>query len=319
MKEIIYLNTEIMNSLIAQLDKGITTYYSLEQTIQETNTETSQTTRGKAAGFNGTVQSGTGSLLSNVSLSFGANISGNGNETNGSSRALLEGQRDLLNKAFHDYALNILLQLLKENEKLKTNSCSLTEGDICLWETDWKYYDFEFISRIADLDDILETLGIYVSADEYRQAETIVQKTKKYPKNPEFIRAQHIINQHQSVMLQRNILKQIQVFSSYANSFLGNYSIIKAANTFQLIDKGMLREVPTALSIRSASARKAKILFRVIGKRDIIHNNDDLCGVLGELQDFTQLANFMFDLILGSFQILKQGDYIATPIAIYYE
>ncbi|MCG5026830.1 hypothetical protein MAH48_14570, partial [Anoxybacillus flavithermus] len=136
MKEIIYLNTEIMNSLIAQLDKGITTYYSLEQTIQETNTETSQTTRGKAAGFNGTVQSGTGNLLSNVSLSFGANISGNGNETNGSSRALLEGQRDLLNKAFHDYALNILLQLLKENEKLKTNSCSLAEGDICLWETD---------------------------------------------------------------------------------------------------------------------------------------------------------------------------------------
>ncbi|WP_204378357.1 hypothetical protein, partial [Geobacillus proteiniphilus] len=111
----------------------------------------------------------------------------------------------------------------------------------------------------------------------------------------------------------------IQVFSSYANSFLGNYSIIKAANTFQLIDKGMLREVPTALSIRSASARRAKILFRVIGKRDIIYNNDDLGGVLGELQDFTQLANFMFDLILGSFQILKPGDYIATPIAIYYE
>jgi hypothetical protein len=317
MKEIIYLNTEIMNSLIAQLDKGVTLNYSLEQTTQETNTETSQTTRGKTAGFNGTIQAGAGSFLSNMNLSFGANISGNGNETTGSSRTLLEGQRDLLNKAFHDYALDILLQLLEGNHKLKTSTSILAEGDICLWETDWKYYDFEFFRKIVDFDNLLEALGVYISEDEYKQAEAILKKIKKHPKNPEYIKAQQTIAQYQSQSEQRNILKQIQVFSAYADKFLGNYSVIKAANTFQLVEKGMLREVPTALSLRSGSARKAKILFRVIGKRETVSDVKNLN--FEELQDFTKIANIMFDAIFVSLKILEQEDYIATPIAIYYE
>ena len=35
MKEIIYLDTEIMNSMLAQLDEGIVNSFSLEQSNQE--------------------------------------------------------------------------------------------------------------------------------------------------------------------------------------------------------------------------------------------------------------------------------------------
>lgn len=317
MKEIIYLNTEIMNSLIAQLDKGVTLNYSLEQTAQESNTETSQITRGKVAGFNGTFQTSASNLLSSMNLSFGANISRNGNEITGGSRTLLEGQKDLLNKAFHDYALDILLQLLEDNQKLKTSSFPLAEGDICLWETEWQYYDFEFLGKIVDFDNVLETLGVYVTDDEYKQAETTLKKQKKHPKSPEYLKAQQIILQYKSQAVPRNILKQIQVFCSYANKFLGNYSIIKAANTFHLIEKEMLREVPTALSLRSESTRKAKVLFRVIGKRETVFDGENLN--FEALQDFTRIGNMMFDIIFVALQILKDGDYIATPIAIYYE
>ena len=103
MKEIIYLDTEIMNSMIAQLDEGIVNSFTLEEANQESKTEGQQTVRGKNAGLRGSVNASTG-LLPGGGLKLDASLGNNGNESTNESRTILEGQKDILNKAFHDHA-----------------------------------------------------------------------------------------------------------------------------------------------------------------------------------------------------------------------
>ncbi|MBB4826341.1 hypothetical protein HNO89_003600 [Sporosarcina luteola] len=145
MKEIIYLDIDLMNSMLAQLDEGLINSYSLEQHSQETDNELSESTRGKKAGLSGEVNVGTGALTGGT-LSFGANLGNEGTERQAYSKSILEGQNHILNKAFHDYALEVLIAKLEEEVLLVTEQ-DCAEGDLYLSESTYRFYDFGLISK----------------------------------------------------------------------------------------------------------------------------------------------------------------------------
>ena len=113
MKEIIYLDTEIINSMLAQLDEGIVNNFTLESSSQETQGEETQSSFGKNAGIGARIKLSTG-IFPGGSATFRGNVGENGVESEKLSTTMLEGQKDILNKAFHDHALEILFTQLSE-------------------------------------------------------------------------------------------------------------------------------------------------------------------------------------------------------------
>src|SRR5690625_2392435 len=145
MKEIIYLDTEIMNSLLAQLDEGLVENFSIEQSNQLSEGEEIKTTREKDSWISGGLRLGTGALaggegikttrekdslitsgwrlgtgaIPGGELDFSTKLGRIGNESEKYLKGILEGQKDILNKAFHDHALNVLLKKLEQKNLIQ--------------------------------------------------------------------------------------------------------------------------------------------------------------------------------------------------------
>ncbi|MDR4317904.1 Uncharacterised protein [Niallia circulans] len=317
MKEILYLDTDLMNSLIAQIDKGIINNFSHEQWEQQIESAGQQTSRGKSAGINASASTGT-NALPGFNVSLGANIGNNGNETSVESKSFLDSQKDILNKAFHDYSIVLLIEKLKEKELIKEID-STVEGDISLFTAPFNYYDFEMINNMIDLESLRFMMSQNYSEKDLLEAQRIIKK-----KNPTVAErekkewALNVINEDLGTEAAIKGFKLINVVSGYFSKTLGNLSIIKTNNVLGIINKNSLRISSEALYLRPDKKRKVTILARVIG------NKKKVSTKIEEKFDFSPenldiVPEFMFDVMLGSFNILKSGDYLVTPIAIFYE
>ncbi|WP_445487322.1 DUF6414 family protein [Niallia sp. 03133] len=321
MKEILYLDTDLMNSMLAQLDEGIINSFSFEENMQESETEGQQSAKGKKARLRAQAKLSTG-ILPGGELLLGSNLENNGNETTIESRTILDGQKDILNKAFHDYALDILQDKLLEKEILKTGP-EFIEGDLFLSESTFKFFDFEFQSNVIDMEAmsqfILYAEGSPIS--DISEALEILERKKKGKLTShdqgkvDF--AEKMINKYESTKPLLNMLNMFKTYNNYASKIFGNSSIIRFEDIVGIIKKEYLRVTPESLSLRTNPFRNVKFLARVIGTKNEVYDGS-LEKVL-DVSDFDQIPNLFSDMLLGSFGVIKKGDIIVTPIAIYFE
>lgn len=318
MKEIIYLDTDLMNSMLAQLDEGLVNSFSLEEASQDLETEGQQSTRGKNAGLRGRLSVNTG-FLPGGSVSLDGSVGNSGNETTHESRTILEGQKDVLNKAFHDYALEVLSEKLLDKDLL-SHEMDLMEGDIFLGEARYRFYDFNLLKKAMDhkfmgqllLKDI-EKLDLSLN-----EARKILNKPNPNAKEREKLSsASDVVNAHDTATPIIEIFEKLNILSSFASNLLEDLAIIKTDRNIGLLKKKYLRESSEALSFRTDNSREVKYLMRVIGRKEEIYTGENL--PIFQENDLDVIPNMMLDLILSSFNIVKKGDLIVTPIAIYYE
>lgn len=318
MKEIIYLDTNLMNSMLAQLDEGLIKSFSLEQSDQETEGEVSQSERGKKAGLSAGITADTG-IFPGGSAKLRATLGGSGNESESFSRTILEGQKDILNKAFHDYALDLLTEKLSENELLVEDG-NLEEGDLHLGESTYRFYDFDLIKRSTDpilMEKfmLIEANGLGISL---KKAKAIIaNRNPSAQDRRQKEDAQKVLDAHETVKPIIETFDNMNNLSEYASKLLDNLIIIKPNNKIGLMKKEYLRESVESLTFRTDKSRKVKYLVRVIGRKEFIH--DGVNGPSFESNDLDTIPNMMLDVILGSFNIIEKGDLLVTPIAIYYE
>lgn len=130
-------------------------------------------------------------------------------------------------------------------------------------------------------------------------------------------KAQKIMATHKKVRSILKVFKQLNSLSVFASNLLEDLSVIKTVNTIGLLKRKYLRESPESLSFRTDKSRKIKFLIRVIGKKEIVYDGFNIPQFQEEELDM--IPNIMLDIILGSFKIIQKGDFIVTPIAIYYE
>lgn len=312
----------MMNSMIAQLDKGITTNYTLEQNTQESETAGQQTTRGKKAGLAAQAKAGTGALPGGT-LTFGASLGNDGNESRNESRTVLEGEKDILNKAFHDYALELLTEKLMEKDMLK-NGGDMHEGDLYLGESTFRFYDFDLLKRSMDFESLEKIMNMDENLPDlsYEDAKKIVGKLMNQKKltakeeglkNDALFVYQHFKKTEPIV----TIFEKLNVFSNYASNIFSNLAIIQAGNKIGLLNKRNLRQSSEILSFRPDTSRKIKLLVRIIGEKHSVYSENNMPDL--EESDLDVIPNMIFDVILGSFSIVNQNDLIVAPIAIYYE
>lgn len=321
MKEIIYLDTNMLNSMLAQLDEGIINSFSMEENSQESETEEQRTTRGKNAGLKGHIKLSTG-IFPGGEVLLGSKLDNNGNESFAGSRTILEGQKDILNKAFHDYALDIL-QLKLEQEKMLVSGPDFKEGDLHLGEDTFKFYDFELLENVIDHDH-LKNIMLFTEQSpitDLNDALEILERKRKgklTPKDQNKVDfAQLYEDKYEALLPVINLFKTLEIFNTYSAKAFGNSAIIKTGNKFGFLKKDYLRDSSVALSFRTDKSRNVKFLVRIIGIKDTVYNESNMPAF--NTEDLDQVPNLIFDMLLGSFGIIKPNDVFVTPIAIYYE
>lgn len=316
MKEIIYLDTDIMNSMLAQLDEGLINSFSLEQSNQETESEGQQSSRGKRAGINGQLNVDTG-LFPGGGIKLGANLGNDGNESTNTSRTILEGQKDILNKAFHDHALEILLKKLTESRLLKYSDID-NEGDLFLLDSPYKFYDFSLIKNILDVKTISKFMTSGVTEEELKEANRITKKQNPtVSERQKLIWAKQVIEQDKHNQTSIKGLELMESLSGYFSKSFNDHILIKAENNLGFAKRKYLRETTESLSLRPDQSRSVKILARMIGKKEKVSDENSLSSF--NPSDLDTIPTYFFDVMLGSFGIIKKGDILMTPIAIYYE
>ncbi|HDR8171982.1 TPA: hypothetical protein QC096_006186 [Bacillus thuringiensis] len=320
MKEIIYLDTDLMNSMLAQLEKGLITSYSAEQNSQENLTEGQQSRHGKKASINGSLQIGN-SIFAKAGI--GSSVGTDGMEITQESRSFLEGEKDILNKAFHDYALDVLQEKLMAEKHLQPGPI-FQEGDIHLGESTYRFYDFELIKKITNYKAMKEIMlfGSGGMVQDFDEALEICNKKRKKHQmteleQMELAEAQRIVASYEQLRPMLKVIKQLETLSSYTHEAFGDLSIIKMGNKVGILKKSCLRESSEALSFRTDKSRSIKYLVRIIGVKETVYSGET--SLLENPEDMHVIPNMIFDVVLGSFNIINAGDVLVTPIAIYYE
>lgn len=295
-----------MNSTLAQLNQGLITSYASEENSSETLSETHNSSMTKKSTLGG-------------KLVLNANFGFDKLESEQTSKAILEGQRDILNKAFHDYALQILIDDLESKDLIKENG---HQGDFQLIESSYKFYDFELIHNLADTNSFNKLMS-YVTDDEKQKqiddAKRILKKKRNHLTHQEKSKLEELEGLVYSVEQPIKALEMMEHLSGFIAKSLKGLIIIKLGNFVSLAKREFLRESSESISFRTDQSRKVKILFRINGKKGEVYSGDipDLQNL--NIEDIDTLPNMIFDLLLGSFDILKKDDVLVTPIAIYYE
>lgn len=320
MKEIIYMDTNIINSMLAQLDEGLINNFTLESSSQETNGETTQSTRNSNGQLNADIKVSTG-ILPGGSLKFGARKGSGGTESELYTTSILEGQKDILNKAFHDHTLEILIRKLNEKNLLAEGNTEYKEGDLFFYESTFKFYDFDLLKNSLNVEAMKKMYYIDIEHSDlnYQDAKKLLNKRNPTAAEREKIKeATLVVATVESFKPVELMYGQLHTVGKYASELLSGMALIKAGKNIGLISKDSLRESSQALTFRIENSRQAKMLFRVIGKKNSVIDENTIIPELAE-NDLDKVPNMMMDVILGSFKIIQAGDYMVTPLAIYYE
>ena len=123
MKEIIYLNTKLVNSMLAQLNTGLITKLINEQGITDTKGESTNETVSSALNYKGSMAFLSGAVTSADTY------------TDTTNAVFSTNNKDLIETAMDDYSLDILLNNLQKenlikNENYQDGNLILSKGSI---------------------------------------------------------------------------------------------------------------------------------------------------------------------------------------------
>lgn len=328
MKEILYYDEETLNSVLSQFGQGIIKSLQMEQ--NETSSDTLMTSEdGKIdSGLSMSLKLSSGALPGGE-VNLGGKFGGQSGVSFGSSQTLSEGQRDVIEKIFHDHALDLLLEKLHEKYSLSTNSTTLFEGDFTYVKGNYRFYDFELLTKISNPEILKNIMKIGDDSVKENERDKIIKFGKKVEagdikrltKN-EVDNQEEYLAKYQSILTEQaadSAFTMINTLSKYTNEVMSGLILFKIGNYIVIGHKDKMRMASEALSFRAdSSGRELKVLGKVIGKKD---ENYDLGNLLADFNpvDFDKIPSIMLDLLLKSLDISKTGDILIDPIAIYYE
>lgn len=303
MKEILYLDNNLVNSFLAQENSGL-----IAKNVKSLQTNlTESETAGNSSGVN-----------ANVSVPLISGVSANGSTNSNSSTSYSKVNLELQEHAIHDYALDLLL------EKIKIDEQTFEEGRIVKVNDQIKVFDFNRLEAL--MDEKMVKLFDRNSQEnmEIDKQITALRKSPLYSKNKPALEKK--INELKSKKRAEDIeyenFKPVKNLGIMGNALFPESCLIKVANLVCICPKGNLRINDATLSLYSETTRKFHCLGIVIyqrGEGHIIENED---GTIVQLSTETIAASsptIVMDILLDNFNLSAKGDYIIRPIAIYFE
>lgn len=297
MKQFIYLDSDSVNSLIAQINNGI------EDSYQLTNEKSSETATEKSTIKKSEVKAG---IKAPIIANIGSNIVREENELSNSSDN--EIIKEIHNKRLHDAAFNELTNYLENEEKL--NNENKNTGSFIKIEDSLDIIDFEYLSGLFKENAFVSYLK-ETQENEIRNKFNIEQEgiTKEQRKRMEYEIKKQIgtlisenNKQYENVEKMINALKHVIPYKRMALSSQG----------FLLpLDEKWFRDAPDLLGFKYGGK------FTFIGYITNVINNEgaepNIDNIFTTLQTVINQALFM---VLPSD---KKQLYILHPIALYFE
>ena len=297
MKEIIYLDTKLVNSIIAQNDQGLGLKRAFDK--GETNSNSEETTQAT-------------SLNTSGGVTVGANFNVNRGESNTDKQSLVysETNKELIEVATHDYALDILLEILKDEI---VNDCA-DDGQFIQQNDRVTFYDFKKLYESMDTEKLkLLMPDIFQSIEKIEKELSKISKSNKIKFEDKITELQKQLDNSLP-----KIFKKLNTFSDYMVGLYDGAILAKINNTLSICEPENIRLKPSLLSIMNLSNRKATILGIVVAKESGNSSIDNLQTDSAN-EVISNVANSFMEIVITSFDIASKGDYYVRPIAIYFE
>lgn len=297
MKEIIYLDTKLVNSIIAQNDQGLVLKRAFDK--GETNSNSEETTQAT-------------SLNTSGGVTVGANFNVNRGESNTDKQSLVysETNKELIEVATHDYALDILLEILKDEI---VNDCA-DDGQFIQQNDRVTFYDFKKLYESMDTEKLkLLMPDIFQSIEKIEKELSKISKSNKIKFEDKITELQKQLDNSLP-----KIFKKLNTFSDYMVGLYDGAILAKINNTLSICEPENIRLKPSLLSIMNLSNRKATILGIVVAKESGNSSIDNLQPDSAN-EVISNVANSFMKIVITSFDIASKGDYYVRPIAIYFE
>lgn len=297
MKEIIYLDTKLVNSIIAQNDQGLVLKRAFDK--GETNSNSEETTQAT-------------SLNTSGGVTVGANFNVNRGESNTDKQSLVysETNKELIEVATHDYALDILLEILKDEI---VNDCA-DDGQFIQQNDRVTFYDFKKLYESMDTEKLkLLMPDIFQSIEKIEKELSKISKSNKIKFEDKRTELQKQLDNSLP-----KIFKKLNTFSDYMVGLYDGAILAKINNTLSICEPENIRLKPSLLSIMNLSNRKATILGIVVAKESGNSSIDNLQPDSAN-EVISNVANSFMKIVITSFDIASKGDYYVRPIAIYFE
>ena len=296
MKEIIYLDTKIVNSFLAQQNSGLITKLVNEDAESDSRTE-------------GTTEQTTTS--SGIGLSALLKASGEYSSTNLDSYNFVfsKSNKNLVETALDDYSLDLLITGLEAKELIKHSDYQ--DGDLISVSGELTVFNFEQLAETSDLEEIEFLLPGY---DEFKSLQSelrkIKGKDKHLPKNKQI--------QKELSRNSWNNFEMMKHVSSYLTKLLPETNLIKISNTFSILPIEFLRVQSVQLSFMQLGKRKIKMLGICSSTFD-----EQIPSDFSHMKDSNLMLKYapttILNIMLGSFGMVNKDDHLVRPIAIYFE
>ena len=142
MKQFLYLDYDMVNSIIAQAEKGVILTYTNEESNTDSNTSDKTTSTNSKAEIGG--------LLLGI-LQGNTNVDINHSRNHEEQRILLT--KEIVSKSLHDAAFDIALSYITPKQEEQNEAYDF--GDYCLLERNYDFVDFDYLGMLLSKDGIM--------------------------------------------------------------------------------------------------------------------------------------------------------------------
>lgn len=306
-KDYIYFDEELLNSTLAQYERGV-----IQKKVDAQDSSQSNETGTESISILGV---DLGIPLSKVKSSL--------QETRHDIEKVTEGSSELVEKVFGDYLLDRLIGLTKEHKHLKTEVASSIPGDFVIFEGKVQFIDFEYLKNTTSTEAI-DVMSLGSEDDELTVLKNKVRDLQIDHKS----RPLNAIQKKQLATIEYEIENyRSEAFSNFEMiNTVAKFGAINYPNTIlfsfehalAICEKSKYRVPSETLSFISELNRPLKVLGLVTGVKEKTHPEggfDDFQG----LGDIGKINSILTDILLSNLGLLGDGDKIIRPIAIYYE
>lgn len=323
MKEIIYLDTNFLNSFLAQINNGLPTSTSREDSEEVKNTSEESSGHRSATSIEATFKSGEFEIPL-ILKSPSGEVKGVWRPGEFSEEKAIASQtefaKEIITTQMHDNALEEFINYLDRTDTTLAVSDSRDIGTYINKTTNFKIFDFKYLKKIMDVEAL--TRMIFYETEEqvnkFKLQLNSAPKDKRSGKEYQVFKSQLTATEEKLKKSKETFKNQLE-FVQQALSYIDN---ISSCTTYLITDgfilpmkEEFLRERGSDLSFKYGSTSSIDISF--IGKitGEIPNTN------MGELNPEEMITRFheMLYIVLISLNLIKKGDKIVSPVAIYFE
>ncbi|QOT12943.1 hypothetical protein JNUCC32_13350 [Paenibacillus sp. JNUCC32] len=307
MKEIIYLNTDFINSFMAQKYKGLPLSNITEHMQQDTQTNSDVAKKSGTNDIQGEASTGGVDIPFIISSPSGKIIykySGNKQYEEAVSLTQTDAGKEIVSKQLHDNALDDYEEYLVEKQLLNiiTDSTNIEEqiGNYVKITSHFSLFDLEYIRNLTDPDSMKNLIRIASNTANSNQ-NSGKQNSKQ-----------------QNSQLEQGI-KAVEVVMKYLSSILPTKLYLKQGNYIAPLKSDYLRESSQELNFKygEGSGIKVTLIGRVTKIFESFETN--IFEEQGNFADLSSSIHGIVELILSQMKSIKKGDAIVSPVAIYFE